>query len=103
MVEVLFGESEAGSMKIAKSTQNSEDSYKVICLGFMMDIGDIKESVNSQYRKDLICSMYVQDQWGGDEELNEEYILPAAFDPRVGKAVAAAVAEAARKTGVARI
>ena len=54
MVEVLFGESEAGSMKIAKSTQNPEDSYKVICLGFMMDIGDIKESVNSQYRKDLI-------------------------------------------------
>ena len=38
-----------------------------------------------------------------DDELNEEYILPAAFDPRVGKAVAAAVAEAARKSGVARI
>ena len=38
-----------------------------------------------------------------DEELNEEYILPQAFDPRVGKAVAKAVAEAARKTGVARI
>ncbi len=38
-----------------------------------------------------------------DEELNAEYIIPAPFDPRVGKAVAAAVAEAARKTGVARI
>lgn len=38
-----------------------------------------------------------------DEELNAEYIIPKAFDPRVGKAVAAAVAEAARKTGVARI
>lgn len=38
-----------------------------------------------------------------DEELNEEYIIPKAFDPRVGKAVAAAVAEAARRTGVARI
>ncbi|MBQ8995932.1 MAG: NAD-dependent malic enzyme [Oscillospiraceae bacterium] len=38
-----------------------------------------------------------------DEELNEEYILPKAFDPRVGPTVAAAVAEAARKTGVARI
>ena len=38
-----------------------------------------------------------------DDELNEEYIIPAAFDPRVGPAVAAAVAEAARKTGVARI
>ena len=38
-----------------------------------------------------------------DEELNEEYIIPTAFDPRVGPAVAAAVAEAARRTGVARI
>ena len=38
-----------------------------------------------------------------DEELNEEYIIPKAFDPRVGKAVAEAVAEAARRTGVARI
>ena len=38
-----------------------------------------------------------------DDELSEDYIIPAAFDPRVGKAVAAAVAEAARKSGVARI
>ena len=38
-----------------------------------------------------------------DEELNADYIIPKAFDPRVGPAVAAAVAEAARKTGVARI
>ena len=38
-----------------------------------------------------------------DEELNEEYIIPKAFDPRVGPAVAKAVAEAARATGVARI
>ena len=38
-----------------------------------------------------------------DEELNPEYIIPKAFDERVGKTVAAAVAEAARKTGVARI
>ena len=38
-----------------------------------------------------------------DEELCEEYIIPKAFDPRVGPAVAKAVAEAARKSGVARI
>ena len=38
-----------------------------------------------------------------DDELNEDYIIPKAFDPRVGPAVAKAVADAARKTGVARI
>ena len=38
-----------------------------------------------------------------DEELNEENILPKAFDPRVGPTVAKAVAEAARASGVARI
>lgn len=38
-----------------------------------------------------------------DEELSEDYIIPKAFDPRVGPTVAKAVAEAARATGVARI
>lgn len=38
-----------------------------------------------------------------DGELTAEYILPMAFDERIGKTVAAAVAEAARKSGVARI
>ena len=38
-----------------------------------------------------------------DDELNPDYILPAAFDERVGKAVADAVAQAARDSGVARI
>ena len=38
-----------------------------------------------------------------DEELSEDYIIPKACDPRVGPAVAAAVAQAARDSGVARI
>ncbi|MBQ3295084.1 MAG: NAD-dependent malic enzyme [Erysipelotrichaceae bacterium] len=38
-----------------------------------------------------------------DEELSEEYIIPKPFDPRVANAVAKAVAEAAIKSGVARI
>ena len=38
-----------------------------------------------------------------DSELNAEYILPMAFDERIGKTVAAAVADAARRSGVARI
>ena len=37
------------------------------------------------------------------DELNDKYILPAAFDPRVGPAVAKAVAQAARDSGVARL
>ena len=38
-----------------------------------------------------------------DDELSADYILPKAFDPRVRDAVAAATAEAARQSGVARI
>ena len=99
MIEVLFGESEAASMKAAKSTimkakidgptsvwiagkkkpPKREDSgwlegtaEEVICLGFLLDIGDIREEVDSQYRKDLIYSLYAQEQWGKDPELDEE-------------------------------
>jgi len=38
-----------------------------------------------------------------DEELNPDYILPMAFDPRIGKTVAKSVAQAAKNTGAARI
>jgi malate dehydrogenase (oxaloacetate-decarboxylating) len=38
-----------------------------------------------------------------ESELNEDYVIPAPFDPRVAPAVAAAVAKAAMETGVARI
>ena len=38
-----------------------------------------------------------------DEELSADYIIPKPFDPRVGKTVAAAVAQAARDSGVSRI
>ena len=45
---------------------------EVICLGFLLDIGDIRETIDSQYRKDLIYSLYAQEQWGKDPELDEE-------------------------------
>lgn len=38
-----------------------------------------------------------------DDKLNPDYIIPAPFEPGIGEAVAKAVAEAARKSGVARI
>lgn len=99
MIEVLFGESEAGSMKAAKNKivigrvdgptsvwmagkkRPPERPFaewvegtaaEVVCLGFMLDIGDIKEPVDSLYRKNLIYSMYAQDQWEQDEAMEEE-------------------------------
>jgi probable NAD-dependent malic enzyme 4 len=38
-----------------------------------------------------------------EDELSTDYIIPKAFDPRVGPAVARAVADAARCSGVARV
>lgn len=99
MIEVLFGESEAGSMKAAKNKivigrvdgptsvwmagkkRPPERPFagwvegtaeEVVCLGFMLDIGDIKEPVDSLYRKNLIYSMYAQDQWEQGEAMEEE-------------------------------
>lgn len=105
MIEVLFGESEAASMKAAKSKIVSVTadgptavfmagkralpkekelfnnksavwvegtSDEVIGLGFMLDIGDISEQVDSEYRKELIYSLYFQNQWEDDEEIQKE-------------------------------
>ena len=71
MIEIMFGESEAGSMKMAKRCKDDIDE-EVICLGFLLDIGDIRKPVDSIYRKELIYSMYAQEQWGRDEEMDRE-------------------------------
>jgi malate dehydrogenase (oxaloacetate-decarboxylating) len=49
-----------------------------------------------------IAAAYAIAELVTDTERNAEYVIPSPFDPRVAKAVAAAVAEAARKSGVAR-
>ena len=76
MIEVLFSESAAGSMKLIKQENMfSERIEDVICLNFMLDIGDIQKDVGSLYRQDLICSMLFQGQYEEDEitvkEINE--------------------------------
>ncbi|MDO4322623.1 MAG: DUF3658 domain-containing protein [Lachnospiraceae bacterium] len=106
MIEILFGESEAGAMKAAKNTiitgkvdgptavwmagrkktpkkencgwieGTSED---VICLGFLLDIGNIREEVSSEYRRRLIYSMYAQEQWGKDAETDAELMQLCDF------------------------
>ncbi|WP_055669680.1 DUF3658 domain-containing protein [Desnuesiella massiliensis] len=87
MIEVLFGESEGGAMKVAKNYRKPDfengattwfgkkpskdelekmfdgkavggNSSEVICIPFMLDIGDINVSIESEYRKKLIFDMY---------------------------------------------
>ena len=49
-----------------------------------------------------IAASYAIASLVSDEELNEDYILPFAFDKRIGTTVAQAVMDAARKSGAAR-
>lgn len=74
----------------------------VLCFpGLFRGVLDARASdVNDEMK---IAAAYAIAGLVSDEELTAEYILPAAFDPRVKDAVAKAVAEAARKSGVARI
>lgn len=50
-----------------------------------------------------IAAAYALAELVADGELNAEYVIPAPFDPRVGPAVAKAVAKAAKDSGVARL
>ena len=50
-----------------------------------------------------MAAVYALANLVSDEELNEEYILPKAFDERIAPTVAKAVAKAARESGVARL
>ncbi len=99
MIEVLFGESEAASMKAAKNTvviggadgptsvwmagkkKPPEKPFagwvegtaeEVICLGFLLDVGDVKMPVDSSYRKELIYSLFSQNLYGRSLEWEEE-------------------------------
>ena len=63
---------------------------------FDVRAGDINDAMK-------LAAAYALAELISPEELSADYIIPAAFDPRVGPAVAKAVAEAARQSGVARI
>ena len=78
MIEVLFADSESASMKEAKKKIAGKKwmdgkPSEVLCLCYMLDIGDIKKEITSQYRKNLIYSMYHQRQWCNENQGNAEY------------------------------
>ncbi|WP_449290445.1 NAD(P)-dependent malic enzyme [Oscillibacter ruminantium] len=69
--------------------------------GIFRGVFDVRASDINEEMK--VAAAHALAELISDEELSEDYIIPAAFDPRVGPAVAKAVAEAARRTAVARI
>lgn len=74
----------------------------VLCFpGIFRGALDVRASAITEGMK--VAAAYAIAGLVSDEELCADYILPKAFDPRVKDALAQAVAEAARKDGVARI
>ena len=69
MIEVLFGESEAGAMKIA--LQSGKFGTDAVCLGFELDVGNIKEPVTCEYRAKLLYKLLYQERWGADIEMKK--------------------------------
>lgn len=70
MIEVLFGDSEAGAMKVA--LQSGKLGSDAVCLGFALDIGDIQKPVTGEYRARLLCDLLYAEQWGADIEMRNE-------------------------------
>ena len=102
--EIFPDEAKAGGASVV-STGRSDYPNQVNNVlafpGIFRGALDVRASrINDEMK---IAAAYALADLVGENELNADYILPAAFDPRVKDAVAKAVAEAARKSGVARI
>ncbi|MBS4960066.1 MAG: DUF1835 domain-containing protein [Clostridiales bacterium] len=77
MIEVVFGESEAALIRQSQLdhflVRHKTEAEDVICLGWMMEIGDIQQEATSPYRQNLIFSMCPQNQWKHRPEIIEEF------------------------------
>ena len=102
--EIFPDEAKAGGAKIistGRSDYPNQVNNVLVFPGMFRGAFDVRASAINEEMK-LAAAEALAGLISG-EELSAEYILPKAFDPRVGAAVAKAVAEAARRTGVARI
>ncbi|MBQ8572351.1 MAG: NADP-dependent malic enzyme [Ruminococcus sp.] len=102
--EIFPDEAKAGGAKVI-STGRSDFPNQINNVlafpGIFRGAFDVRASDINEEMK--LAAAYALAELVSEDELSEEYIMPAAFDERVGKAVAKAVADAAIKTGVARI
>ena len=101
--EIFPEEAKAGGAKVVATGRSDFPNQVNNVLAFpgifrgALDV--LASDINDQMK---IAAAYALAELVSDEELCADYVLPAAFDPRVGPAVAKAVAQAARDTGVAR-
>ena len=94
---------EAGAKVIATGRSDYPNQINNVLAfpGIFRGAFDVRASdINDEMK---IAAAYALAGLISEDELSPDYIIPAAFDPRVGKVVAAAVADAARKSGVARL
>ena len=94
---------EAGAAVVGtgRSDHPNQINNVLVFPGLFRGALDVRAKDINQAMKD--AASYALADLVSADELNDKYILPAAFDPRVGPAVAKAVAQAARDSGVARI
>ena len=101
--EIFPEEAKAGGAKVVATGRSDFPNQVNNVLAFpgifrgALDV--LASDINDQMK---IAAAYALAELVSPEELCPDYVLPAAFDPRVGPAVAKAVAQAARDTGVAR-
>ena len=99
--DVFIGVSAPGTLTGEMVKTMAENPIIFACANPTPEIFPVRASdINDEMK---IAAAYAIAGLVSDEELNADYILPAAFDPRVKDAVAKATAEAAVKSGVARI
>lgn len=94
---------EAGTAVVSTGRSDFPNQINnVLCFpGIFRGALDVRaKDINDEMK---VAAAYAIAELVSDQELNAEYILPAAFDERVKDAVAKAVAEAAKKSGVARV
>ena len=94
---------EAGAAVVSTGRSDFPNQINnVLCFpGIFRGALDVRaKDINDEMK---VAAAYAIAELVSDQELNAEYILPAAFDKRVKDAVANAVAEAAKKSGVARV
>ena len=102
--EIFPDEAKAAGAKIistGRSDYPNQINNVLAFPGIFRGAFDVRASDINEAMK--VAASYALAGLVSENELSPDYIIPAAFDKRVGPAVASAVAEAARKSGVARI